>query len=312
MDTDVYKKRESTGNGSYCMKRIFMYKIEKADAGKTIEAFLREHEYTPTCIKFLKKAADLIKVNGKWEFVNKVLQEGDILETVFLDAESSENVPSVEIPIEIIYEDEDILVLNKQANLPIHPTKGYEYTSLANGVVRYYEKQGIPFVFRSINRIDKNTTGLVIVAKNMLSGSILGESMRSREIKRTYLAVTEGELPESGMVDLPIGRREGSAVERCIDENGMSAVTHYERLYYANGHSLARIRLETGRTHQIRLHMRAIGHPLPADVLYNENFTVIDRQPLHSWKLEFPHPITKEMLYFEQEIPEDMKRILGL
>ena len=90
----------------------------------------------------------------------------------------------------------------------------------------------------------------------------------------------------------------------------MSAVTHYERLYYANGHSLARIRLETGRTHQIRLHMRAIGHPLPADVLYNENFAVIDRQPLHSWKLEFPHPITKEMLYFEQEMPGDMKRIL--
>ena len=294
------------------MKRVFTYKIEAKDAGKTIEMFLREHEYTPTCIKFLKKAADLIKVNGKWEFVNRILQEGDILETVFLDTESSENVPSVEIPIEIIYEDEDILVLNKQANLPIHPTKGYEYTSLANGVVRYYEKQGIPFVFRSINRIDKNTTGLVIVAKNMLSGSILGESMRNREIKRTYLAVTEGELPESGTIDLPIGRREGSAVERKIDENGMRAVTHYERLQYANGHSLARIRLETGRTHQIRLHMRAIGHPLPADVLYNENFTVIDRQPLHSWKLEFPHPITKEMLYFEQEIPEDMKRILGL
>ena len=293
------------------MKRTFTYQITEADAGKTVGTFLLEHEYTPTCIKFLKKAAGLITVNGVWEFVNKPLKENDILETVFLDEESSENVPSVEMPLDIVYEDEDILVLNKMANLPIHPTKGYEYTNLANGVVYYYEKQGIPFVFRSVNRIDKDTTGLVIIAKNMLSGSILGESMRNRGIHRTYLAVTEGELPEKGTIDLPIGRREGSAVERCIDENGAKAVTHYERLKYKNGHSLAKVSLETGKTHQIRLHMRAIGHPLPADVLYNPNFQVIRRHALHSWKLEFEHPITKEKMYFEQELPEDMKKILG-
>ena len=293
------------------MKRTFTYQITEEDAGKTVGTFLLEHEYTPTCIKFLKKAAGLITVNGVWEFVNKPLKENDILETVFLDQESSENVPSVEMPLDIVYEDEDILVLNKMANLPIHPTKGYEYTNLANGVVYYYEKQGIPFVFRSVNRIDKDTTGLVIIAKNMLSGSILGESMRNRGIHRTYLAVTEGKLPEKGTIDLPIGRREGSAVERCIDENGAKAVTHYERLKYKNGHSLAKVSLETGKTHQIRLHMRAIGHPLPADVLYNPNFQVIRRHALHSWKLEFEHPITKEKMYFEQELPEDMKKILG-
>ena len=294
------------------MKRVFTYKIAEKDAGKTIDTFLQEHEYTPTCIKFLKKAESLIMVNGKWEFVNKRLQENDILETVFLDDGSSENIPSVEMPLDILYEDEDVLVLNKAAKLPIHPTKGYEYSSLANGVVHYYEQQGIPFVFRSINRIDKNTTGLVIVAKNMLSGSILGESMRNREIRRTYLAITEGELPESGTIDLPIGRREGSAVERCIDENGAKAITHFERLQYANGYSLAKITLETGRTHQIRLHMRAIGHPLPADELYNPTFDVIGRHALHSWRLEFPHPITKEILRFEQEMPEDMKQIMDM
>lgn len=292
------------------MKRSFRYEITEKDAGKTVGTFLLEHEYTPTCIKFLKKAEGLIKVNGVWEFVNKPLKENDVLETVFVDVESSENVPSVEMPLDIVYEDEDILVLNKAANLPIHPTKGYEYTNLANGVVHYYEKQGIPFVFRSVNRIDKDTTGLVIIAKNMLSGSILGESMRNRGIRRTYLAITEGELPERGTIDLPIGRREGSAVERCIDENGAKAITHFERLRYANGHSLAKVSLETGRTHQIRLHMRAIGHPLPADVLYNPNFQVTGRHALHSWKLEFQHPITKEELYFEQELPEDMKKIL--
>ena len=127
----------SIENGIYVMKRVFRYKITEKDAGKTIETFLLEHEYTPTCIKALKKAANLITVNGVWEFVNKQLKENDILETVFLDEESSENVPSVEMPLDIVYEDEDILVLNKAANLPIHPTKGYEYTNLANGVVDY-------------------------------------------------------------------------------------------------------------------------------------------------------------------------------
>ena len=292
------------------MKRNFTYKITEKDVGKTIETFLLEQEYTPSCIKHLKKAEKRITVNGTWEFVNKHLKEGDILETYFVEEEGSENIVPVDLPLDIVYEDNDILVLNKAANMPIHPSKGYEYSSLANGVMHYYESQGIPFVFRSVNRLDQNTTGLVIIAKNMLSGAILCEAMRNREIHRTYLAITEGKLPEKGTVDLPIGRKEGSAVERCIDENGTRAVTHYERLHFANGHSLAKISLETGRTHQIRLHMRAIGHPLPADSLYNPNFAVIGRHALHSWKLEFPHPITKEMLSFEQELPEDMRQII--
>ena len=294
------------------MKRIFTYKITEEDAGKTVGTFLLEHEYTPTCIKFLKKAENLITVNGKWEFVNKELQENDILETVFLDDENSENIPSVEMPLDIVYEDEDVLVLNKPPKLPIHPTKGYEYHSLANGVVHYYEKQGIPFVFRSINRIDKDTTGLVIVAKNMLSGSILGEAMRNREIRRTYLAVTEGELPERGTIDLPIGRREGSAVERCIDENGAKAVTHYERLHYANGHSLAQIRLETGRTHQIRVHMSHIGHPLLGDEVYGhkEKHFDLQGQTLHAKILGFRHPATGEYIETDAPLPEYFSKLL--
>lgn len=292
--------------------RTFRHTITEKDAGKTIETFLLEREYTPACIKHLKKAEKRITVNGIWEFVNKKLKAGDLLETTFVEDDGSENIPAVEMPLDIIYEDEDILVINKAANVPIHPSKGYEYSSLANGVIYYYEKKGIPFVFRSVNRLDQNTTGLVIVAKNMLSGAILCESMRKREIHRTYLAITEGELPENGKIELAIGRREGSAVERCIDENGQTAVTHFERLTYANGHSLAKVILETGRTHQIRLHMRAIGHPLPGDSLYNPNFEVIARHPLHSWKLEFPHPITKEVMRFEQELPEDMKKIIEL
>lgn len=291
------------------MKRRFIYKITEKDAGKKTGLFLQEQGYTEGCIRHLTKVENRITVNGVWEFVNKPLQEDDILETFFEEEESSENIVPVEMALDIVYEDEDILVINKGANLPVHPTKGYEDRNLASGVMFYYKKQGIPFVFRGINRIDKNTTGLIIVAKNMLSGAILGESMKRREIRRTYLAVAEGKIPEKGIIDLPIARKKDSFVERCIDEEGMHAVTHYKRLYYANGHSLAEIHLETGRTHQIRLHMKAIGHPLPGDGLYNPNFAVIDRQGLHSWKLEFLHPITKVPLCFEQEMPEDMKRV---
>ena len=293
------------------MKRRFTYKITEKDAGKKIGIFLQEKGYTESCIRHLTKAESRITVNGIWEFVNKPLQEGDVLETFFVEEESSENIVPVDMELDIVYEDEDILVVNKGADLPVHPTKGHEYRNLANGVMAYYEKQGIPFVFRGINRIDKNTTGLMIIAKNMLSGAILGEDMKKREIRRTYLAVTEGKIPEKGTIDLPIGRKKDSYVERCIDAEGMPAVTHYERLYDANGHSLAQIHLETGRTHQIRLHMKAIGHPLPGDILYNPNFTVMERQGLHSWRLEFLHPITKESLCFEQEMPEDMKKVFG-
>lgn len=291
------------------MKRRFTYKITEKDAGKKIGTFLQQKGYTESCIRHLTKTENRITVNGIWEFVNKQLQEGDVVETLFEEEESSENITPVDMELDIVYEDEDILVVNKGADLPVHPTKGHEHKNLANGVMAYYEKQGIPFVFRGINRIDKNTTGLIIIAKNMLSGAILSESMKKREIHRTYLAVAEGEIPEKGTIDLPIGRKKDSYVERCIDEDGMRAVTHYERLHYANGHSLVQIHLETGRTHQIRLHMKAIGHPLPGDILYNPNFTVMKRQGLHAWKLEFPHPVTKEILSFEQEIPEDMKDV---
>ena len=293
------------------MIRRLKYVIEPEFAGYTIEKYLKLKGYSHGCIVYLKKTKEGIKRNGVWAYTKDKLELEDVLETVFEEEEFSENIIAVEMPLDIIYEDEDILVLNKAADTPIHPSQGNYANSLANGVANYYEKQGVKFVFRCINRLDRDTTGLVVIAKNMLSGAILNQAMVKREIHRTYLAVVKGELPENGTIDFPIARKDGSTVERCVDTVcGERAVTHFQLVEKNEKYSLAKVWLETGRTHQIRVHMNAIGHPLPGDFLYHNDRSEIGRQALHSWRLEFTHPVTGEKMSFEQPLPEDMRKLL--
>ena len=168
----------------------------------------------------------------------------------------------------------------------------------------YYQQKGETFVYRCINRLDRDTTGLLIVAKNMLSGGILSDMSKKREIQREYLAIAEGEVPQEGVIDAPIARKEESVIERCVDfEKGDRAVTHYWRLDYRNGYSLVRLKLETGRTHQIRVHMKYIGYPLTGDYLYNPDYRILDHQALHSWKLAFRHPVTGAQMQFKADPP---------
>ena len=168
--------------------------------------------------------------------------------------------------------------------------------------------KGEYFPFRCVNRLDAGTTGLLIIAKNMFSAAVLYSAMKERKIKRTYLAVASGEIRELGTVDLPIGRASDSVIERCIDpEHGERAVTHYEPLAYGNGCTLLKLQLETGRTHQIRVHMKAIGHPLAGDYLYAPEDCSAERPLLHSRSLEFTHPVTGEQMKLTAELPEDMK-----
>lgn len=277
----------------------------------TVEQFLKNHGYSHGCLVHLKKTEAGIKKNGVWAYVKERLEENDVLETIFIETEPSENIIPSELPLDIRYEDQDLLVVNKGADMPIHPSMGNYENSLANSVVNYYEKQGESFVFRCINRLDRDTTGLVVIAKNMLSGAVLNQAMIQRQIHRTYLAVVKGSLPDQGIIDLPIARKDASVIQRCVDqERGERAVTHYECLTRTEKYSLAKIWLETGRTHQIRVHMNAIGHSLPGDFLYHPDFTEIQRQALHSWKLEFVHPITGELMKFEQPLPEDMQSLI--
>ena len=290
------------------MERIFQYCIDRTQENHTISTYLKALDYPHAVIVHLKKTPNGILLNGKWEYVNTRLSAEDILTIRLIETESSEHIPPVFHPLDIVYEDDDILVVNKPANMPIHPSLNHYENTLANAVCYYYENQGIPYTFRCVNRLDKNTSGLTILAKHMLSSAILSQQVAARQIHRQYLAITQGVTPSKGTINAPIGRKNDSTIERQIDfENGEHAVTHYTQIEAKNGYSLLSLKLETGRTHQIRVHMSSIGHPLIGDFLYNEASHEIERQALHSHKLCFTHPITKETLEFTAPMPSDMQ-----
>lgn len=293
------------------MNRTFIYKIDDAYDGYKIGDFLRKHLYSRQLIIHLKKTEQGILLNNTWAYINDLLHTNDVLTIQIIEESSSDNIVPVKMELDIVYEDEDIIIINKASNTPIHPSMNNYDNSLANGLAYYYESQNLPFVFRCVNRLDKDTSGLVLLAKNMYSSCILSEMVRNREIHREYLALVEGKLNDNGTIDAPVARKEGSVIERCIDfDHGQTAITHYSRLDYKNDFSLASIVLETGRTHQIRVHMKYIGHPLPGDFIYNPVFTHINRQALHSHKLSFVHPITKEAMAFVSPLPQDMKKLI--
>lgn len=294
------------------MERILHYTIPAVDDGRTVSQFLKKQRFSSANITGLKKMPDSILVNGKGEFMIFRLRTGDRLTVQIRETEASRRIPPVRLPLDIIYEDADLLIVNKQAGLPIHPSMNNYTNSLANAVAWYFARKDCPFVFRCINRLDHDTSGLTLIAKHMVSGSILASMVKNREIHREYLAIVRGTVtPPSGAITAPLGRKPGSIIERTIDfENGESAVTHYRVLEEKNGHSLLLIHLETGRTHQIRIHMKYLGFPLIGDSLYHPDMEWIGRQALHSWRLTFPHPITGQRMEFVSPLPDDMKRVL--
>lgn len=294
------------------MNRTLKYKIGKEDAGLRVELFLRRKGFSRRNLVEIKRMPKSIMVNGIHYYMKQTLAEGDILKVHISETECSEKIPAVEAPLDIIYEDEDIMVINKSADMPIHPSMNNYYNSLANALAYYFEKQGKPFIFRCCNRLDRDTSGLTIVSKHLVSASILAEQVAKRTVHREYLAISRGSVtPSEGTIDAPLGRKDGSIIERTIDwEKGERAVTHYRVVEESNGHSLLSLKLETGRTHQIRIHMKHIGYPLVGDYLYNPDMEFIGRQALHSHKMRFRHPITGEMMEFAAPLPEDMRRVL--
>lgn len=302
------------------MKRILTYLITESDSDQRIYDFLCHHGYSRHIRTWLKQHPGSVRLNGEEALFYFLLKNGDLLEISLEEEHPSENIVPVDLPIHIIYEDEDLMVIDKPADMPVHPSIGNYENTLANAAAWYFHRQDIPFVFRCINRLDRDTTGLLILAKHMLSGAILSDQMKKRAIHRTYLAITEGKTDPAGTIDSPIGRTDQSLILRQVDhENGDSACTHYlqkcwhPKTFYPetlpvpqDGLSLVQLQLETGRTHQIRVHMTSIGHPLIGDTLYNPETALMNRQALHSYRLAFTHPVTGVSLEFTSPLPEDM------
>lgn len=289
------------------MERILNYPVSADEDGMIVLDFLRKHGFSRHILTAMKADREALTLNGQKAGGRTVLQTGDNLRVRLLETVSADGITATPMELSILYEDEDILVINKPADMPVHPSIGNYTNTLANGVAAYLESKGECCPFRCINRLDRDTSGALILAKNALSAAILSVQMRNRQIRRTYLAVVEGITPKKGTISAPISRAGDSVIERCVDfANGETAVTHYIRLDVRNNLSLLEIHLETGRTHQIRVHMGHIGHPLPADYLYHPVYDHFNRQPLHSLQLEFRHPITGQEMCLMAPVPEDM------
>ena len=294
------------------MNRNIDYIIDEDSSGLRVEQFLRRKRYSGQNLSEIKRMPKSILVNGVHYYMRQELSTGDHLQVRICETQNSEKIPPTKLPLDIVYEDEDLLVLNKPAGMPIHPSLNNYTNSIANALAYYFQSQGKPFIFRCCNRLDRDTSGLTIVSKHLVSGSILSDMTKYREVHREYLTIARGSVtPSEGTIQAPLGRKEGTIIERTVDwEHGEDAVTHYKVVKEANGHSLVSLRLETGRTHQIRIHMKYLGYPLIGDYLYNPDMEYMTRQALHSHHMEFTHPITGEHMSFTAPLPEDMARVM--
>lgn len=296
------------------MKRIINYDIENEYS--SINAFLKAKGYPKAAFVHLRNNDNCALINNKVSKLYKPLRKNDIL-TIIINEEKNSDIkpvqPDFDFKTIIIYEDEDILVINKPSGMSIHPSINHYEDTLANYVCHYYTTLGVDFVFRCINRLDKNTSGLTIIAKNMLSSALLSRQVKDKTLKRTYLAICEGSTEKHGTINAPIGRINDSIITRQIDyDNGKDAITHYEKVKENSKYSLVKLQLETGRTHQIRVHLKHITHPIIGDDLYNPNYNDIKRHALHSYKLDFIHPITNKKMSITAPLPRDMASIIDI
>lgn len=285
------------------MKRILEYTVGDADAGRSVKQILRSRGYTASVLTLLKKREDGILLNGESVFVTALVSAGDRL-TLCLTEEDSTALPE-EIEIPILFEDEDLIVYDKPAGMAVHPTKVIQSGTLANAFAFHMAAIGQVARFRPVYRLDRGTTGLVVVAKNKLACALL-----SGRVEKTYLALCEGVLPERGCFDGPIGTEEESALRRCVRSDGQPALTCYERLSVGENWSFARVTLQTGRTHQIRCHFAEAGHPLLGDFLYGTESPAWSRHALHCDTVSFSHPITGERVVRSCPLPQDMESFL--
>ena len=283
------------------------YTIEENN--KTIKQILKERLFiSDRLLTFLKKNSLILYNNDKITNLN-ILARLNSTVTVDLNfEEDNNNIVPIKMDLKIIYEDEALLIIDKPAGIPVHPSILHYTNSLSNGVKYYFDSINLKKKIRPVNRLDRNTSGIVIFAKNQYIQECLIHQMQTKEFKKTYLAVVEGHLKKlNGTIDAPITRKENSIIERCVAENGEKSITHYKVLKqnFEKNYDIVECLLETGRTHQIRVHLSYIGHPLIGDTLYGNNSKYISRQALHAYKVEFINPITNKLTQFTSDLPKD-------
>lgn len=293
---------------------ILKYTVKEKDAGVKLDSILRNNMNLSRRIITGLKKNNYIYVNGERTLTNYIVRAGDIV-SVNIAKKESQDIEPQNIPIDIVFEDRDLLIVNKQPGLVVHPTKGHPEGTLSNAVMYHWKETGENNIVRLVNRLDRDTSGLVVIAKNQFSHQAMAKQMIDGRVKKIYCAVVHG-IPDEdeGVIDLPIARPTRESIKREVMDDGQRAVTHYRVLKKFNDASLLSIRLETGKTHQIRVHMSHTGHPIYGDTLYgtDDDSNFIARQALHASQLMFSHPRSGEDMDIKSELPQDMEDLINM
>lgn len=291
--------------------------ITPKDEGRTIKEYLQNTLcLSNSLITILKKTAKGITVNGSHQTVRYTLRTGDLLTIKDEDQSYSSNIVPIQMPLNILYEDEYLIAINKDPGIPTHPSHDHYQDSLANGLMKYFSDKKIPFVFRACNRLDKNTSGVTLIAKNRFAAAAISAQIKEHRIHKTYLAILDGIPPGNGIIEKPIKRLQESVIQRVVcneqDTGALYAQTQYTVLASGCGHTFVRAVPITGRTHQLRVHFASIGCPICGDFLYGEETTDISRQALHAYQLTFKHPISNTPLTLTAPLPADIKKLVQI
>lgn len=294
------------------MKKNMTYRIE--DGNITIKDFLLSNNISSKAISTLKKQVDGILVNGKGQFTNYKLQPNDILSINLDENNDYENIIATKMDLNILYEDDDIVIVNKSADITVHPSKKYFTNSLVNGLTYYYQNKNMDVKLHCITRLDKETSGCVLFAKNRIAANCLSNMVKQKEISKTYLSLASGKVSKQHfLISAPISRISKGNILRCVDfQTGKEALTECFLLEYypSNDISLLKCLLHTGRTHQIRVHLQYINHPIVSDSLYNKSCNLLLRQGLHCYNIRFIHPISHQLIDVTSQLPADLKQVL--